>query len=139
MGSYAAFYLAGMYPVPATRQILLSSPYFPEISFYNPTFGKTTTIKARGFQGNPANGEGGSVFVKVTIGIYPVLPIFSNALPGEQSVTIDGKSWKSNCYLEWDVFEQGSTVELELTDDITVPCGETADALPPSLSTGGFD
>lgn len=78
MGSYAAFYLAGMYPVPATRQILLSSPYFPEISFYNPTFGKTTTIKARGFQGNPANGEGGSVFVKVTIGIYPVLPIFSN-------------------------------------------------------------
>lgn len=75
MGSYAAFYLAGMYPVPATRQILLSSPYFPEISFYNPTFDKTTTIKANGFQGNPVNGEGGSVFVKVTLNAYSPLLI----------------------------------------------------------------
>lgn len=65
MASYAAFYLAGMYPLPATGQILLSSPYFPQISFFNPTFNKTTTIKSTGFQGNPAGGMGGSVFVKV--------------------------------------------------------------------------
>jgi len=119
MGSYVVFYLAGMYPVPSTRQFLLSSPYFPEISFYNPVFDKTTTIKANGFQGNPINGMGGNVFVK--------------------GVTVNGQPWKSNCYLDWDVFEQGSVVELELTDDITMPCGETADDLPPSLSTGGFD
>ncbi|KAI0055360.1 glycoside hydrolase family 92 protein [Artomyces pyxidatus] len=119
MGSYAFFYLAGMYPVPATRQLLLSSPFFPSISFSNPVFNKTTTIKARNFQGNPANGTGGTVFVK--------------------SVTIDGKPWKSTCFLEWDVFEKGSTVELELTNDITMSCGQTADALPPSLSTGGFN
>lgn len=33
----------------------------------------------------------------------------------------------------------GSTVELELTDDINVSCGNGADSLPPSLSTGGYN
>jgi hypothetical protein len=51
-----------------------------------------------------------------------------------QSVTVDGQLWKSNCFIEWNVFVRGATVELELTDDPNVPCGE----LPPSLSTGGF-
>lgn len=72
MGSFAVFYLAGMYPLPATRQILLASPYFPQISFFNPLFNTTTTIKANGFKGNPADGVGGTVFVKVTI--YRSLP-----------------------------------------------------------------
>lgn len=65
MASYVAFYLAGLYPLPATRQYLLASPYFPQISFYNPIFNKTTTIIANGFSGNPANGTGGQVFVQV--------------------------------------------------------------------------
>ena len=69
MGSYVAFYLAGLYPLPATRQVLLSSPFFPEISFFNPLFGKTTTIRAKNFRGNPADGTGGTVFVKVSV--YP--------------------------------------------------------------------
>ena len=77
MASYAAFYLAGLYPVPATRQYLLSSPYFPSISFFNPLFNTTTTIVATNFVGNPANGTGGTVFV--------------------QNVTIDGKPAPSNC------------------------------------------
>ncbi|PIL28599.1 hypothetical protein GSI_08641 [Ganoderma sinense ZZ0214-1] len=120
MGSYAAFYLAGLYPVPATRQYLLSSPYFPAISFFNPLFNTTTTIRATNFAGNPASGTGGTVFVK--------------------NVTIDGVPAKSNCFLEWDVFEKGATVELTLTDDINVGCGGNGvDTLPPSLSTGGFD
>lgn len=56
-----------------------------------------------------------------------------------QSVKVHGKAYKSNCYLEWDVFEQGAEVELELTDDPTVTCGNGTEALPPSLSTGGYD
>ena len=67
MGSYVAFYLSGLYPVPGTRQFLLSSPFFPEISFFNPIFGKTTTIKSENFKGNPADGTEGTVFVKVNI------------------------------------------------------------------------
>jgi len=119
MASYAAFYLAGMYPLPATRQFLLASPYFPKISFYNPIFNTTTTIISNGFEGNPPSGTGGTVFVK--------------------NVTINGQPWHSNCYLDWDHFVQGSTIELELTDDINVTCGSDASALPPSLSTGGYN
>lgn len=52
---------------------------------------------------------------------------------------INGTPWKSNCFIEWDVFEQGGTVELELSSDINETCGVTVDALPPSLSTGGYD
>jgi hypothetical protein len=51
MGSYAFFILAGLYPLPATRQFLLSSPYFPSISFYNPVFKKTATIRVNNFEG----------------------------------------------------------------------------------------
>ena len=56
-----------------------------------------------------------------------------------QNVTIDGKPWHSSCYIEWDVFEKGSVVELTLTDDINVGCGSGQEALPPSISTGGYD
>ncbi|KAJ7096562.1 glycosyl hydrolase family 92-domain-containing protein [Mycena belliarum] len=119
MGSYTFFYLAGMYPLPATKQLLLSSPYFPQISFYNPLYKSTTTIKTTNFKGNPADGTGGTVFVK--------------------SVKVNGKAYKSNCYLEWDVFTAGSTIELELTDDINVTCGKGKAALPPSISTGGYN
>lgn len=118
MASYAIFYLMGMYPLPATRQFLLASPHFPKVTFYNPVFNTTTTIIAKNFRGNPQNGIGGTVFVK--------------------SVTIDGQPWHSNCYIDWDIFVNGSTVELELTSDINTTCGEGSDALPPSLSTGGY-
>jgi hypothetical protein len=67
MGSYAAFYLAGMYPLPATRQLLLSSPFFPQISFYNPVFKKTTTVKTVNFEANRTDGTAGKVFVQVRI------------------------------------------------------------------------
>ena len=70
MGSYVAFYLMGLYPLPATKQFLLSSPYFPEISFRNPVLKTTTTIRAHGFKGNPKDGTGGNVFVKVCLPPY---------------------------------------------------------------------
>ncbi len=47
MASYAFFLLVGLYPVPATRQFLLSSPSFPTVSFVNPLFGTTTTVHAK--------------------------------------------------------------------------------------------
>lgn len=74
MASYAAFYLLGLYPLPATRQYLLSSPYFPHVSFFNPAFNSTTIIKSKGFHGNPDNGTGGKVFVQVSL--VPVHSVF---------------------------------------------------------------
>lgn len=119
MGSYATFYLAGLYPVPASEQYLLSSPFFKQISFFNPAFNTTTVIKSNNFRGNPENGVGGRVFV--------------------ERVIVNGQQYKSNCYLDWDVFKLGSVVELTLSDDINVACGNGVNALPPSISTGGFD
>ncbi len=55
-----------------------------------------------------------------------------------QNVVVNGKKYKSNCYLDWpDVFKTDTVVELTLSDDVNLGCGE--DGLPPSLSTGGFD
>ncbi|TDL19308.1 hypothetical protein BD410DRAFT_805898 [Rickenella mellea] len=48
----------------ATKQYLLFSPYFPRVSYFNPLFNSTTTIKANAFKGNPKNGTSGTVFVQ---------------------------------------------------------------------------
>ena len=40
-----------------------------------------------------------------------------------QSVKVDGKPYKSNCYLDWDLFEKGSLIELNLTSSSAVTCG----------------
>ena len=66
----------------------------------------------------------------MALNLYPFFPL--------QSVKVNGELYKSNCFLEWDVFQNGSTVELQLTNNINVTCGKGAGALPPSLSTGGF-
>ncbi|KAL0564818.1 hypothetical protein V5O48_017217 [Marasmius crinis-equi] len=124
MASYAAFYLAGLYPLPATRQFLLSSPFFREITWFNPVFDSTTTVRSVGF-----TGEGGDVFVK--------------------HVTINGTPSTTRCFLEWDVFlnPNGTVIEIELGGDDSLGCsiggvggaGGDGDGLPPSLSTGGCD
>ncbi|EUC67499.1 glycoside hydrolase family 92 protein, partial [Rhizoctonia solani AG-3 Rhs1AP] len=108
MASYAAFYLLGLYPLPATRQVLLSSPWFPSINITNAFTHTTTTINAIHF------GKRGAVYV--------------------QSVTVNGQPWKSRCWLDWSVFEQGGVVDLVLGTDDGLDCGE----LPASLSTGGY-
>ncbi|KAH9828540.1 uncharacterized protein C8Q71DRAFT_719243, partial [Rhodofomes roseus] len=55
------------------------------------------------------------------------------------NVTINGEAWNSTCYRDWSAFEAGATMELQLTDNANVTCGDGPQALPPSLSTGGFD
>jgi len=73
MGTYATFYLARLYPLPATTQYLLSSPFFPQISPFNPFFNTTTKIMSTGFSGNPPDGTGGNVFVQVRF--YQTCPL----------------------------------------------------------------
>ena len=115
MGSYVAFYLAGLYPLPATRQILLSSPYFPQISFRNPVLNTTTTIRANGFRGNPENGTGGHVFVKVSLlrGVRGITSADQNhpddlhraspsmVRPGSPTVSLIGMSLRRALSLNW--------------------------------------
>jgi len=114
MGSYVAFNLLGLYPLPATKQFLISSPFFPRITIHNPVYDSLVTIIAHNFDGH----NGKNIFVK--------------------RIKINGYEWKSTCFVEWDVFTQPTTIDLELTDDRNVPCGRGNDALPPSLSMGGY-
>lgn len=137
MGSYAVFLLAGLYPVPATRQYLLSSPSFPEISFFNPVLDTTTTIRSKYPSGNPTEGQGSQVYIQVAWFLSFLCSLADREQ--RQSVFVNGQPYKSNCYLDWDVFTRGALVELTLTDDVNVTCGVGEDALPPSLSTGGFN
>ncbi|KAI5117324.1 hypothetical protein M0805_002339 [Coniferiporia weirii] len=118
MGSYVFFNMLGLYPLPATRQFLVSPPFFRSVRIRNPLLNTTTTITARGLDEDPANGRGKNVYVK--------------------SIHVDGEPWHSNCFIEWSAFETGATIDLELTDDRTVACGVDDSALPPSLSTGGY-
>uniref|UniRef100_A0A0W0G414 Putative glycoside hydrolase family 92 protein n=1 Tax=Moniliophthora roreri TaxID=221103 RepID=A0A0W0G414_MONRR len=69
----------------------------------NPVFGTTTAIKSTNF------GEG-NIHVK--------------------GVKVDGEMYKLNFYLECDIFERGAVVELELTDDVNITCGDGSKALP---------
>lgn len=62
MGSYVAFHLLGLYPLPATRQFLISSPFFPKYSIRNSFFGTTTTVIAHGFEGNGSK----MIYIKVS-------------------------------------------------------------------------
>lgn len=55
-----------------------------------------------------------------------------------QSVKVNGEPYKSNCYLDFDVFESASAIELTLSNNINLDCGKGPEAIPPSLSTGGF-
>ncbi|KAG6899170.1 hypothetical protein C0993_012713 [Termitomyces sp. T159_Od127] len=139
MGSYVAFYLAGLYPLPATQQFLLSSPYFQQMSFFNPVLNSTTQIVVKNFNGNPPNGTGGRVFIEARLLLRLRYHFPIAYLVYHKGVAVNGQPYKSNCYLDWDVFTSGSLVELTLTEDIGVTCGNGTNALPPSLSTGGYD
>ncbi|KIP07755.1 glycoside hydrolase family 92 protein [Phlebiopsis gigantea 11061_1 CR5-6] len=138
MGSYVAFYLAGLYPLPATRQFLLSSPLPTSHPSHSPTPSSATRRRSRPrtSPGTPATAPAGMSLSRYVCPARSVAPLLTRV---SQSVTIDGQPWKSNCFIDWQAFQAGSTIELELTTDITVSCGSTPDALPPSLSTGGYD
>ena len=58
MGSFVVFHMSGLYPVPATKHFLLSSPFFPSVSFYNPLLKTKTTIRTKNFSPE-------AIFVKV--------------------------------------------------------------------------
>ena len=49
-----------------------------------------------------------------------------------QRININGTLWKSNCFIEWKVFQKGADIELELGTDRDVTCdplrGKAADA-----------
>ena len=63
MGSFVAFQLIGLYPLPATRQLLIYTPHFSRVTITNPYFKTTTTIQTFGYDKDFGVGDG--LYIKV--------------------------------------------------------------------------
>jgi putative alpha-1,2-mannosidase len=120
MASLLVFHLLGLYPVPASRQLLLGSPFLSAYTLSNDLLGTRTTVTVAGF--DPA-----------TLAAAP--PAGSRLFV--QNVTVRGAPAKSVCWLDFADLTGGGEVV------ITVGATPRADGcgpggLPDSLATGGF-
>jgi putative alpha-1,2-mannosidase len=125
MASLLTFHILGLYPVAASKQLLIGSPLLSAYTLRNDLLGTSTSFRVNGFDkaGLSATPPAGArVFVK--------------------SITINGKPSESLCWIDFDDVVGGGSVEIEVYGDAAAAaaagCGEGARALPDSLATGGF-
>lgn len=112
MGSFAALTMMGLWPVSGQDVYLINPPFFREVNITNPLTGNTATVRNLNFDGSAY----GNIYV--------------------QSATLDGAPYKKS-WITHSFFRDGGVLELTLAaNESTWGTGE--DALPPSLSTGGF-
>jgi hypothetical protein len=78
MGSFVAFLMLGLYPMPGTKQFLITTPYFPRFTIYNPVYDKTATFTTKGFVGNPRTSATNGT--RKTVGEYRYIKVCSSVL-----------------------------------------------------------
>ncbi|KAL1694850.1 glycoside hydrolase family 92 protein [Schizophyllum commune] len=121
MASLLTFHILGLYPVPSTTQLLILSPFVPTYIIHNPYLGISTTVTVAGY-------DQASVAQTIPDGVSAYV----------ESVAINGKTLPSRCHFDfYDAFRLGGNITITLTADKAAAdsCG---DAVPESLSTGGF-
>lgn len=127
------FHLLGLFPVPATTEFLIVSPFVPSFTIKNPLMG-VVHFEAKDFDPSSVQEEipqGARAYVK--------------------AVYINGQKQESRCKLLFtQLFPPGSTgtkgaktetdITFEMTADESVAnsCGSSDADLPSSLSTGAF-
>ncbi|CAK5262259.1 unnamed protein product [Mycena citricolor] len=125
MAALLVFHLLGLYPVPASKQLLIGSPLLSAYTLRNDFFGTSTSFKVTGF--DPASltaspPADAAVYVK--------------------SITINGKASPTLCWINFDDVIGGGTIEITVSSDASAAaaagCGKGPNALPDSLETGGF-
>lgn len=123
------FHLLGLYPVPTTKEFLILSPFMPGYNLRNDLLGNTK-INVENFDDRTLQRE-----------------IPQGARAYVDKVLINGKEHSSRCKIQFDeIFgeapagEKTRIITLVMTDDESRAnsCGSGDDALPASLSTGGF-
>ncbi|KAG5341467.1 hypothetical protein C0989_010224 [Termitomyces sp. Mn162] len=125
MASLLVFHLLGLYPVPASTQLLIGSPFLSSFTLHNNLLGTSTKFSVNGF--DPASltsspPSGSRLFVK--------------------SVMVNGKLG-SLCWINFFDVIGGGEVVIEVDGDATSAaqrgCGAAvSQPLPDSLETGGF-
>ncbi|TRM60423.1 glycoside hydrolase family 92 protein [Schizophyllum amplum] len=122
MAALLTFHLIGLYPVPATKQLLLGSPFLSSYTINNDLLGTSTTVSVTNFDAttltaSPADGS--NLYV--------------------QSVSVNGETRDTVCYLSFDDVVGGGSIEIVV--GASAPdsgCGNAANALPDSVEDGGF-
>ncbi|KAL1688597.1 glycoside hydrolase family 92 protein [Schizophyllum commune] len=122
MAALLTFHLLGLYPVPATKQLLLGSPFLSSYTINNDLLGTSTTFSVTNFdsatlKANPDDGS--NLYV--------------------QTVSVNGQARDTICYISFDDIVGGGNIEIVVGS--TPPesgCGSATNALPDSLEDGGF-
>ncbi|KAJ7088618.1 glycosyl hydrolase family 92-domain-containing protein [Mycena epipterygia] len=126
MASLLTFHILGLYPVAASKQLLIGSPLVSAYTLRNDLLGTSTSFRVSGFDKaglGPTPPAGARVFVK--------------------SITINGAPSPSLCWIDFDDVVGGGNIVIEVYGDATAAaaaagCGDGPHALPDSLGTGGF-
>lgn len=124
MAALLTFHILGLYPVPSSTQLLIGSPLLSSYSIYNDLFGTTTRFQVQNFDNTS---------------VTAIPPEGSRYLV--ESVLINGQVQTSRCWVDFNqVFATSADVVIVVTADASQAgsCGEGQNALPDSLSTGGF-
>jgi putative alpha-1,2-mannosidase len=121
MASLLIFHLLGLYPVPASHQFLVGSPFLSSYTLHNDICGTQTHIVVLGFDKNTL-----------------VRTPSANSALYVQSISINGILQKSICWLDFQDLIGGGKIEISVGVEPVRSCGEGTNALPDSLSTGGF-
>lgn len=124
------FHLLGLYPVPVTKELLISSPFMPSYDLRNDFHGNTH-VQVENFDERTLQRD-----------------IPPGARAYVEKVLINGKEHSSRCKIQFDELfgpappgEKTRIITLVMTDDEhkANSCGQNEnEALPASLSTGGF-
>ena len=124
MAALLVFHILGLYPVPASKQLLLGSPLLSSFALKNDVLGTTTHFTVNNFdprsvqQSPPADQD---------IRLYV------------SQVTVNGKKTESICWLSWDDVVGGGNIEITVDSDATAAQERgCSGSLPDSLATAGF-
>ncbi|KAF9562100.1 hypothetical protein CPC08DRAFT_688216 [Agrocybe pediades] len=122
MAALLTFHLLGLYPVPASKQLLISSPFVSSYTIHNALFGTETNVTVQGFD-------------KATLTKTP--PAGSSV--HVQKVVVNGVERDTVCWIDFDDIVGGGEIVIEVgPNPRDVGCGEGDAALPSSLEKGGF-
>ncbi|KZV84438.1 glycoside hydrolase family 92 protein [Exidia glandulosa HHB12029] len=121
MAALLVFHLLGLYPIPATRQLLLGSPFVSSYTLRNDVLGTTTTVSVKNFDRGTLNATpaaGTNLFV--------------------QSITVNGEVKDTVCWLSFDDLTGGGNIEIAVgSTPLSSGCGSGSNALPESVEDGG--
>lgn len=125
MAALLVFHLLGLYPVPSSKQLLINSPFLSSYTLHNDLFGTATHVSVVGFDHS---------------GLSATPP--ANASLYVTNVTVNGTPAESLCWIDFDDVVGGGEIVITVNNDAAAAqargCGDGANALPDSLSTGGF-